>query len=535
MTKRPTTTGTSGTSPTHGFTRRGFLGAGLTAGAMGLSLGGRPVLAQASAAGGTLRARLYADISNLDPAYWTSASDALVMEALYAFSMQFETGTGAFEAKPLALKSVTVRDDTHIDFELNPGIRYSGDYGEMTAEDARFSWERIADPANDSPYAADWAQLDHVDVTGSHTGTIVLKQPFAPLFTSTLPATSGIILPRAAIEAAGGRFTTTPPVTSGPYRIRDWQPRTRLVLERNPDFTLFDVDFEIIELLPIEDPKTAELGFEAGDLDHAQISISSIPRYAATPPRGATFDEFTALNYYWMGMNEANESLADQRVRRAIQHGISREAVVEAAYLGAAQPAAGIIAPGLVGNRTENSFNYDPEAARALLAEAGVTGLQVSLAIQQTAEDLAAAQIIQAMLADIDITVRIDQHESGSFWSLGIEADGDSWKDLQLFLFSFAMQPDPSWATMWFTTDQVGVWNWQRFSNAEFDRLNADAVVEMDPAKRQDMYVRMQELLEDSGDVVYLTYEPVGTLTGAGISAAMRPDGWPILSRFKRV
>ena len=522
------------TATMSSFTRRGLLGAGLAAGAAGLALRGLPALAEVSAEGGTLRVRLYADISNLDPAYWTSASDALVMETLYAYAMEFEAGTGAFNARPLALKSVTVRDDTHIDFELNPGILYSGDYGEMTAEDAKFSWERIADPANDSPYAADWAQLDHVEVTGTHTGTIVLKKPFAPLFTSTLPATSGIILPRAAIEAAGGRFTTSPPVTSGPYRIRDWQPRTRLVLERNPDFKLFEVDFETIELLPIEDPKTAELGFEAGDLDHAQTSISSIPRYAAAAPRGATFEEFTALNYYWMGMNEANEALADQRVRRAIQHGISREAVVEAAYLGAAQPAAGIIAPGLIGNRAENTYNYDPDAARALLAEAGVADLQVSLAIQQTAEDLAAAQIIQAMLADIGVTVRIDQHESGSFWSLGVEADGDSWKDLQLFLFSFAMQPDPSWATMWFTGDQVGVWNWQRFSNAEFDQLNADAVVEMDPEKRHQMYVRMQELLEESGDVVYLTYEPVGTLTGAGIASAMRPDGWPILARFKR-
>ncbi|MDQ2065130.1 ABC transporter substrate-binding protein [Xinfangfangia sp. CPCC 101601] len=522
------------TTTTFGLSRRNFLRTGISAGAAGLALGGLPVLAEVTATGGNLRARLYADIAGLDPAYWTSGSDALVMEAIFAFSMEFEANSGAFNAKPLALKSVTVRDDKHIDFELHAGIKYSGDYGEMTAEDAKFSWERIADPANESPYAADWAQLDHVEVTGTHTGTIVLKEPFAPLFTSTLPATSGIILPRAAIEAAGGQFTTEPPVTSGPYRIREWQPRTRLVLERNPDFTLFDVAFDTIEFLPIEDPKTAELGFEAGDLDHAQTSISSIPRYQGAVPGGGSFQDYTALSYYWLGMNEANVGLTDIRVRRAIQHGISREAVVEAAYLGAAQPAAGIIAPGLVGNRTENTYNYDPDTARALLAEAGVSSLEISLAIQQTAEDLAAAQVIQAMLADIGVTVRIDQHESGSFWSLGVEADGDSWKELQMFLFSFTMQPDPSWATMWFTSDQVGVWNWQRFSNAEFDALNAAAVVEMDQAKRHEMYVQMQALLEESGDVVYLTYEPVGVLTAAGIVSAMRPDGWPILARYGR-
>lgn len=514
--------------------RRGFIASSLALSAAGLVLGTHPALAEVSAEGGRLRARLYADISSLDPAFWTSGSDALVMECIFAFAMQFETGTAEFNALPLALKSLNVIDDTHIGFELNEGILYSGDYGEMTAEDAKFSWERIADPAVQSPYAADWAQLDHVEVTGRYTGTIVLKSPFAPLFTTTLPATSGIILPKAAIEAAGGQFSTEPPVTSGPYRIREWQPRTRLVLEKNPDFKLFDVTFDELILIPIEDPKTAELGFEAGDLDHAQTSISSIPRFTAAAPNDGRFDEFTALNYYWLGMNEANADLTDQKVRRAIQHGIARDAVVEAAYLGAAAPAAGIIAPGLTGHRAENTYNYDPDLARSLLAEAGVPTLNVTLSIQQTAEDLAAAQIIQALLADIGVTVQIDQYESGSFWSLGIEADGDQWKNLQLFLFSFTMQPDPSWATAWFTSEQVGIWNWQRFSNAEYDRLNQEASTELDVEKRDAMYIRMQELMEESGDFVFLTFEPVGTLTAAGVTPAMRPDGWPILSRFTK-
>lgn len=512
--------------------RRRLLG-GLAVGAAGLALSHR-AFAQAEVDGSRLRVRLYADISNLDPAFWTSASDALVIECLFAFATQFETGTKSFDTVPLAFKRVEQIDDTHVEFELHEGIVYSGDYGEMTAEDAKFSWERIADPETKSPYADDWAQLDHVEVTGRYTGTIVLKAPFAPLFTSTLPGVSGVILPRAAIEAAGGRFSTEPPVYSGPYRIREWQPRTRLVLERNPDFTLYDVEFEEIELIPIEDPKTAELGFEAGDLDHAQTSISSIGRYESAPPRDAAFEQFTGLNYYWLGMNEENETLTDQRVRRAIQHGISREAVVEAAYLGSAQPSAGIIAPGLVGHREENLYDYDPQRAIELLAEAGVSGLNVSLAIQQTTEDLATAQVIQALLAEIGVTVRIDQYESGTYWSLGVEADGDQWQDLQLFLFSFTMQPDPSWATVWFTPEQVGVWNWQRFNNEEFGRLHREASAEMDPDRRAPIYVRMQEIMEESGDFVFLTFEPVATLTAPGIHAAMRPDGTPILSRFGR-
>lgn len=520
------------------FSRRQFLHTTLLTGA-GISLAGgvlgSPAFAATEIENGTLRGQLYADISNLDPAYWTSASDALVMSCLFAFAMEYETGTEEFKALPLAFKSYKVVDNTHIEFELHPGIMYSGDYGEMTAADAKFSWERIADPANESPYQGDWAQLDHVEVTGKHTGTIVLKAPFAPLFTSTLPTPSGAILPEAALKAGGGKFTTEPPVTSGPYRIRSWTPRTKLVLEKNPDFKLFEPAFDVLELVPIEDNKTSEMGFEAGDLDYAQSAISSIPRYQGAAPSGGAFIGSTGLTYSWLGLNEGNDGLKDQRIRRALQHAISRETVVEAAYLGAAEPCAGVIAPGLIGHRSENTYNYDPDKARELLAEAGVDGqLSLTLSIQQTAEDLAAAQVIQALLADVGVTLQINQYESGTFWSLGVEADGDQWKDLQLFLFSFSMQPDPSWATAWFTTAQVGVWNWQRFSNPEFDTLNSQAQTEMDPDKRAQMYVKMQDLMEESGDFIFLNFEPVGSLVRTGVTPGLRPDGVPQFARFGR-
>ena len=68
---------------------------------------------------------------------------------------------------------------------------FTGGFGEMTADDVKFSYERIADPAQQSEYADDMAQLDHVEVTDQHTGVIVLKEPFAPLWTSSLPGATG--------------------------------------------------------------------------------------------------------------------------------------------------------------------------------------------------------------------------------------------------------------------------------------------------------------------------------------------------------
>lgn len=515
--------------------RRQFLGQGAAFGTL-IGLGGlhSAAVAQASAANGILTARIYADIANLDPAFWTSAVDALVMRAIYAPALEYKVGINEFETRPNAFESYEIVDDRTISFRIRPGMTYDGDYGEMTAQDAKFSFERIADPDLKSPYIDDWAALDHVEVIDTHSGIIHLKKPFAPLLTTTLPGMSGVILPQAAIEDAGGQFSVSPPCFSGPYRIREWQPRTRLILERNPAWAGDAPGYEELHLIPIEDPKTAELGFEAGDLDFTEISVSSILRYQDSPPGGASFERHEGLNYYWLGINEDNWQLEDQRLRRAIQHAVDREAVVNAAYLGGAKTAAGIVADALPGSRKQNIYDRDLDKARALMEEAGYGGgFPLTISIQQTAENLAAAQVIQANLADVGIQVQVNQYESGTFWSLGSRSDGDQWKDLQLFLMRFSMQPDPSWATMWFTPDQIGIWNWQGFDSEEFGQLHEAAQTELDTDKRSEMYIRMQDLMEESGDFVFLNFVPIGVLYGENVDAAIRPDGEPLFPVFK--
>jgi peptide/nickel transport system substrate-binding protein len=233
-------------------------------------------------------------------------------------------------------------------------------------------------------------------------------------------------------------------------------------------------------------------------------------------------------------MNHDNPSVKDHRISRAIQYAVDRKAVVDAAYLGAAEVATGVIAPGLPGHRDANLYTYNVEKAQQLLKEAGAENLTLTLAILNKAERLAAAQVIQANLAAVGITAEIEPHDSGTFWSLGAEKKGDSWKKLQLIIDRFSMEPDPSWATLWFTPEQIGIWNWERFNSKEFGELNKQAVGELDNAKRAQMYIKMQNLMEESGDYVFLTHEATGILYSDKIVPALRPDGTPLLARFKK-
>jgi peptide/nickel transport system substrate-binding protein len=147
-------------------------------------------------------------------------------------------------------------------------------------------------------------------------------------------------------------------------------------------------------------------------------------------------------------------------------------------------------------------------------------------------ERLNAAQAIQASLAEVGIRVTIQQYGMGSFYTLGVESGSDNWRRIQLILMRFSMLPDPSFATEWFTPEQIGVWNWERFNSPEFGKLHKQAKRESDAGKRHDMYVRMQDLMEESGCYVFLTHEAVGVLSRDTVTPATLPDGTPVFHQF---
>jgi peptide/nickel transport system substrate-binding protein len=514
------------------LTRRGWLQSAATLGAAAVV---RP--RHGAAAGDTrvLRVRASADLQVLDPAHRKGQPEGDILRCLFPRLIEYRTGD-QWGWRLGAAQMIEQVDPTHVRFTLRPEIMFTDGFGELTADDVRFSYERIADPAQASEYRDDFAALDHVEVVDKYSGVIVLREPFAPLWTSTLPSASGCIVSRKAVEQAGGRFTTRPPATAGPYLIEDWQPKQRLTLVRNPDWQGAAAEFEKIRILPIEDEKAAEIAFEAGELDYTAISVSSIPSYRTTPPIGVRLVEKPSLDYVWLGMNTEAPPFNDIRVRRAVQRAVDVDAVLEAAYFGVATRATGIIAPGLIGHREKllGDPRPDPEAAKALLAQAGLAGgFACTLDIEAKTERLLAAQVIQANLAEVGITVEINQHDSGTFWSLGSEADGDQWKKIQLILQKYGMQPDPSFATAWFTPEQVGIWNWERFSNQEFGALHKAAMIETDPAARDRMYRRMQDLMEGSGAYLFLTHEVNAAIYRDSVVPALLPDATPILPEFR--
>ena len=96
------------------------------------------------------------------------------------------------------------------------------------------------------------------------------------------------------------------------------------------------------------------------------------------------------------------------------------------------------------------------------------------------------------------------------------------------------MQPDPGFATDWFTPEQIGVWNWERWNSPEYRRAECEGEDrDRRHQKRHEMYVKMQDMMEESGSYVFLTHEAVGIGHRDTVVPALMPAGNPIFYGFK--
>jgi len=262
--------------------------------------------------------------------------------------IEFKSGSD-WEYELQAAESIEQVDELTIKFKLKPGLMWTGDYGEVTTEDVKYSYERYIDPELASPIIGDWLPLKEVEIVDKYNGIIHLKEPFAPIWWSTLPYSSGAIVSKKATEKAGGKFTTDPGATAGAYKIETWIPREKTVLVPHEGWNGPKAGFDTITILPIQEPKSAEIAFEAGEIDITEISIGSVPNFRESLPDGGVLDVRPTADYTFLGINIANEELSDVRVRQAIKKAIDIDAILEGAYFGVPEKSTGLVAPGLVG------------------------------------------------------------------------------------------------------------------------------------------------------------------------------------------
>lgn len=476
------------------------------------AIGSAPIL---SACGGgssgesskdaNLSFRTVEDIASLDPAFMSNSTDDAVMVCVAENLVTYRAGSKEL-VNELAENITSSKDGLTHKFTLKKGVQFHGGYGEVTADDVKFSFERIAGltrPKIDSTYRGDWATLQEVEVTGRYTGVIRLSRPFAPLFYTTLPGNSGIVISKAAYQDRGKDFATNP-IGSGPFQFDNWKRGQHTLLRRfdkwsDPARKWADKpQWKSIEFKPIPEDNSADIAIQTGEVDFGQIAYSSVKRFRSD-------EEFTVttqptLDYAFIGFNVTDPKLSDVRVRKAIRQALDIDSMLQAAFDGETRRAYAIISPDMPIGYWKDAPHYqrDTEAAKRLLAQAGVSGFPIEMGIRDEPGAEQIAEVAQQNLAAVGIKVSIRKYPG--------EQMQEQVKSLQMFYESFSNQADPSWATVWFTSDQIGEWNFMSWSNKEYDRLHDQALVETNQDRRNDMYIRMQQLMDDDAIAAWVMY-----------------------------
>lgn len=302
-------------------------------------------------------------------------------------------------------------------FKLRKGVKFH-DGEDFDASDVKFSFERAkAEGSTNKAKKAVFDNISRIDTPDPHTVILTLDQPDGTLLFRLGESTAVILDPKSADSAA------TRPIGTGPFRFENWAKGSAVTLTKWDGFRdARNVKLRRVTFRFINDPAAQVAALLAGDVD-------AIPRFQATQsvqqfrndPRfevrvGGTEGKTI------LAINNRRKPLDDVRVRRAIAAAIDRKALIDGAMDGFGTPIGSHMVPSDEGYVDLTGVNpYDPERARALLKEAGVTTpLNFTLTLPPPQYARKGGEIVAAQLAKVGINVKIENVEwaqwlSGAF------------------------------------------------------------------------------------------------------------------------
>jgi peptide/nickel transport system substrate-binding protein len=450
-----------------------------------------PATAAASPAGGkTLTIGLGSAFQTLDPLLSGAYVDRQVFSGLYD-SLVTLTPDGQF--RPGLAKSWTISPDgLTYTFELQPNVKFQ-DGTDFDAQAMAFNLERAMNDKASPRYAAA-SFISTVTATGPLELQVKLKQPFAP-FLSILVNRLGMPVSPAAVQKYGKDYPQHP-VGTGAFMFKEYVKGDHLTLVRNPNYWqpgLPKVDTIVYKILP--DANAALLDLKAGTvqvLDGAPPQqLASLQKDAAVVVSVSPGMSFNGFDY-----NATRPPFDNVWLRRAVDAAIDRPTLVRTIFGDAASPADGPFPP--------SSWAYDPShqvpgadlaAAKADLAKGGQPdGFTFTFTTTNSPLSQQVAQVLQNMLQQAGITMKIQLIDSGAFTSI---ANAKNFQAIANF-WSGRFDPDQN-VYNWFHTG--GAFNYGGYTSPAMDRLLEQARAAQSQDTRRQLYGQVATLARQ--DVPY--------------------------------
>lgn len=349
------------------------------------------------------------DIKTLDPHFSVGTGEWPMTGPVYEGLLSFPDGVVTSEGLEPGLATEWAVDDSGLTwtFKLREGVEWHGGYGAFTAEDVKFSIERVLDKEVASPFAKSLSVIESVTVVDSHTAAVKTRRVEPALPSLLVNSQAGLIVSKKAVES--GVDLRTQPIGTGAFQVEEYRPRESVTLVRNESYWGGTPTVEKVVVLFMADNSTRELALRTGDV-HAIALPARQDAIDRMREAGMLVDLTAPANMFAIHFNLTQKPLDDIRVRRALAGAIDRDIMVRFLGKDVAMPEVSPLPSGYLGHTDDvPTVPYDPEAARALLAEAGYAdGLDLSMAISNSDIYLPPMQIIQEMWKKIGVNLELN-------------------------------------------------------------------------------------------------------------------------------
>jgi dipeptide transport system substrate-binding protein len=463
-----------------------------------------------------------------DPSLYTAGTtfDAAA-HTVYNRLLEFKKGTTETEAG--LAESYEVSDDgLQYTFKLRPGVKFQTTEfftptRELNADDVMFSFERqwsAEHPWHQYVAGASWEYfsgmgfpdlIDSIEKVDDMTVRFTLKTPEAPFLANIAMPFASIMSKEYAdsLDAAGNRERLNQqPLGTGPFQFVAYQQDAAIRFRANPEYWNGAQKIENLVFAITTDAAVRYQKLQAGEC-HLMPYPNAADVESMRSNEALKVEEQEGLNVAYLAFNTTQAPFDNVEVRKALSMAVNKQAIVDAVFQGAATPAKNPIPPTMWSyNDAVQDDNYDPEAAKRMLEEAGVSGLSMKVWAMPVARPYMlnarrAAELLQNDFAQIGVNVEIVSYE----WAEYLERSKAEDRDGAVILGWTGDNGDPdNFLHTLLGCDAVGGNNRAQWCNEEFNNLVLQAKQTTDVAERTRLYEEAQVVFKREAPWVTLDH-----------------------------
>lgn len=449
----------------------------------------------------TFRTNVVADPAMIDPITYSEIVAGRVMDQMY---QGFTEVTPEGKVVPTLAESWDPLTDAEgFRFHLRQGVKFHSGRP-FTANDVKYIFEQLLLPGNAAGLTASYlenivgaaemaagsaTELSGVTVVDDHTLEVRFTKPDV-LF----PIYPFYFMDSGIVAEHGPDWMTKVSAGTGAFKFKAWNRGVSVELVANPDYWGGAPKIDGVTFLIVPNADTALAQYDAGELDFVDVYEAALRRVLRDERYADEIIQAPRAQSRYLGMNQnLYEPFKDIRVREAISLAIDREAMIKGLYAGAAFPLNGVVTPGVAGYAADllPPLEYDPERAKALLAEAGYPNGEGMPPISVTSTDAFKDEItyyadqlgkvlgMQVIPQVVERATHIKAMNAGevAFFPWGWTA---GYPDAMYYLGQMWYGPSP--------------YNRGRWQNDEYDRLIEEAQTVADDGPRFELYHQAEKV-----------------------------------------